>query len=338
MIKVGVIGSGYWGPKLVRNLYHLPDAEVAWVCDLRQERLDHVKALYPEIRTTRDYRDLLASDVDAVVVATPVRTHHHLAMEVLRAGRHLLVEKPIAASVQEAEEIVGEGEKRNLVVMAGHTFEYNPAVEAVKKLIASGALGEVYYINGTRVNLGLFQPDINVLWDLAPHDTSILLFVLGLEPETVSARGGAYVQRAKGIHDVAYLTYYFPNGVLADIRVSWLDPCKVRRYTFVCSERMLVYDDVEPKDKILIYDKGVEVPPYTDTEEEFHLSYRTGGTVSYPIAWTEPLRIECQHFLDCIREGKEPRSSGRIGLKVVKVLEAAQLSLLNGGRREAVAW
>jgi len=336
MIKVGVVGGGYWGPKLARNFHHLPDADLAWVCDLRPERLDHLKQLYPHVQTTCNFHDLLASDVDAVVLATPVHTHHRLALEALHSGRHVLVEKPIAASVGEAEEIVREGDRRNLVVMVGHTFEYNPAVEAVRDIISSGTLGEVYYINGTRVNLGLFQSDINVLWDLAPHDTSILLFVLGLEPEMVSARGGAYVQRAKGIHDVAYLTYYFPNGVLADVRVSWLDPCKVRRYTFVGSKKMLVYDDIEPENKILIYDKGVEIPPYSDTVEQFHLSYRTGETVPYPITWVEPLRAECQHFLDCIRDGREPRSSGKIGLKVVKILEAAQHSLMNGGQRQRI--
>jgi predicted dehydrogenase len=224
------------------------------------------------------------------------------------------------------------------VVMVGHTFEYNPAVETTKSIVESGELGEIYYINATRVNLGLFQPDINVMWDLAPHDISILLFVLGMDPETVSARGATYVQRAKGIHDVAYISLYFPNGVMADVRVSWLDPCKIRRYTIVGSKKMLVYDDIEPEDKILIYDKGVDVPPYSDTEEEFHLSYRYGDVVPHPVEWVEPLRSECQHFLDCIREGKEPRSSGRVGLKVVRVLETAQQSLMNGGRRETIQW
>jgi predicted dehydrogenase len=222
--------------------------------------------------------------------------------------------------------------------MVGHTFEYNPAVETTKSIVESGELGEIYYINATRVNLGLFQPDINVMWDLAPHDISILLFVLGMDPETVSARGATYVQRAKGIHDVAYISLYFPNGVMADVRVSWLDPCKIRRYTIVGSKKMLVYDDIEPEDKILIYDKGVDVPPYSDTEEEFHLSYRYGDVVPHPVEWVEPLRSECQHFLDCIREGKEPRSSGRVGLKVVRVLETAQQSLMNGGRRETIQW
>jgi len=223
------------------------------------------------------------------------------------------------------------------VVMVGHTFEYNPAVEAVKKIVASGELGEVYYVNCTRVNLGLFQPDINVVWDLAPHDVSILLFVLGSEPETVSARGSAYVQRKAGIHDVAYLTLYFPNGVMADVRVSWLDPCKIRRYTLVGSEKMLVYDDIA-ENKILIYDKGVEIPPYSDTVEEFHLSYRYGDVTVHPVDWMEPLKVQCEHFLTCIREGKEPRSSGKVGLRVVRVLEAAQYSLLNGGMRANIIW
>ncbi|TET50588.1 MAG: Gfo/Idh/MocA family oxidoreductase [Anaerolineales bacterium] len=337
MSKIGVIGCGYWGPKLARNFHQLGESQLAWVCDKRVDRLEHVKQLYPQVRTTEDYRDMLASDVDAVVVATPVCHHHPLALAALRAGKHVLVEKPIAASVQEAEEIVAEGERLDRVVMVGHTFEYNAAVETMKKIIGSGELGRIYYINATRVNLGLFQPDINVVWDLAPHDVSILLFALGLDPDEVSARGGICVQREKGIHDVAYLTLYFPNGVLADVRVSWLDPCKIRRYTVVGSEKMLVYDDIA-EDKILIYDKGVDVPPHSDTVEEFHLSYRHGDGTPYDVPWVEPLKAECRHFLDCIRERQEPRSSGRVGLKVVKVLEAAQRSLLNGGAREQIAW
>lgn len=339
MYKVGVIGCGYWGPKLARNFTELPDATLEWVCDFRQDRLDHIQGLYPEVKITRDHNDLLVSDIDAIVIATPVSTHHCLAMDALRAGKHVLIEKPVAANVQEAEDVVAEGERQDRVVMVGHTFEYNPAVEAMKSIVAGGELGQVYYINGTRVNLGLFQPDINVVWDLAPHDISILLYVLGQDPEKVSARGGAYVQRRKGIHDVAYLTFYFPGEVLADVRVSWLDPCKIRRYTVVGSQKMLVYDDIEPKDKILIYDKGVQRElPYSDTEEEFRLSYRYGDVLPHPVEWVEPLRVECQHFLDCIRDGKEPRSSGRVGLKVVKVLEAAQHSLVNGGVQESIAW
>jgi predicted dehydrogenase len=337
MFKVGVIGCGYWGPKLARNFHEIEEAELAWVSDLDQERLDHMKGRYPQVRTTKNYRELLSSDIDAVTIATPVSTHHDLALEAMRAGKHVMVEKPIAASVKEAEEIVAEGERLDRVVMVGHTFEYNPAVETVKEIIASGELGEIYYINGTRVNLGLFQPDINVVWDLAPHDISILRFILGLDPEQVSARGEAYVQRNKGIHDVAYLTVYFPNDVMADVRVSWLDPNKIRRYTVVGSEKMLVYDDIA-EDKVLIYDKGVDKPPYSDTVEEFHLSYRYGDVTPYPVDWHEPLKAECRHFLTCIEEGKEPRSSGKVGLRVVRVLESAQKSLLNGGLREDIAW
>ena len=210
--------------------------------------------------------------------------------------------------------------------------------EAAKAIIASGELGEIYYINSSRLNLGLFQPDINVVWDLAPHDISILRFILGMDPVSVSARGEVYVQRDKGIHDVAYLTAYFPNKVLANVWVSWLDPVKVRRYTVVGSRKMLVYDDIEPDNKVVIYDKGVEIPPYSDTEEEFHMSYRYGEAVAYPVTWVEPLQVECQDFVDCIRGGKEPRSSGWVGLRVVKVLEAAQRSLLNGGVREDIVW
>ena len=336
MLKVGVIGLGYWGPKLARNFHELPGAELAWGSDLDQSRLDHIRGLYPEVHTTRNYREVLASDVDAVCIATPVRTHYSLAMEALQAGKHVFVEKPLAACVRQAEEIIEEGDRRRRTVMVGHTFVYNPAVVAMKEIIASGQLGEIYYINSTRVNLGLFQSDINVAWDLAPHDISILLFALGMEPVTVSARGGVYVQRSKGLHDVAYLSLYFPNGVLADIRVSWLDPCKIRRYTVVGSQKMLVYDDVEPDNKIVIYDKGVDKPPYSDTEAEFQLSYRNGEAVPYPLNWVEPLRVECQQFLDCIRQGVEPRSGGRNALQVIKVLEAAQCSLLNGGTKEVV--
>jgi predicted dehydrogenase len=330
-IKVGVIGCGYWGPKLARNFYELPDAQLEWVADLNQDRLDDIKSLYPEVRATRDADQILASDVDAVVIATPVSGHYSLAMDSLRAEKHVLVEKPLAACTDHAEEIVAEGERQDRTVMVGHTFVYNPAVSVMKEVIADGQLGEVYYANGVRVNLGLFQPDINVIWDLAPHDLSILSYVLDMEPVSVSAHGGIYVQPEKGIHDVAYISLNFPNDVFADIRVSWLDPIKVRQYTIVGSEQMLVYDDIEPVNKIMIYDKGVDIPPYSSTEEEFHLSYRVNEGVPHPLVWSEPLRGECQHFLDCIRTGEEPQSSGKIGLQMIRVLESIQYSLLNNG-------
>lgn len=337
MVRVGVIGLGYWGPKLARNFHELADAKLEWVCDLDQSRLDHIKSLYPDVHATRDYRELLASDVEAVSIATYVRTHYPLAIEALRAGKHILVEKPLAACVEQARAIVAEGERQARTVMVGHTFVYNPAVLAVKEIIASGSLGQLYYINGTRVNLGLFQPDINVVWDLAPHDISFLIFALGMMPISASARGDICVQKKKMLHDVAHLSFFFPNDVVADVQISWLDPCKIRRYTLVGSRKMLVYDDLEPVNKILIYDKGVDVlPPYSDTEEEFHLSYRNGDAVLYPVNWVEPLKIQCQHFLTCITQGKEPLSSGRVGLQVIQILESTQYSLLDGGKPEVI--
>lgn len=336
MLNVGVVGLGYWGPKLARNWCELPEAKLEWVCDLDSSRLGHVARLYPGVYASQNYHEVLESDIDAVCIATPVRSHYRLAMDALCAGKHILVEKPLASCVEQAGEIVREGERRGLVVMAGHTFVYNPAVVAMKEIIDAGTLGRIYYINSIRVNLGIFQPDVNVAWDLAPHDLSILMFVLGEIPIKASARGETYVQRHKALHDVAFINLVFPSGIMADIRVSWLDPVKIRRYTVVGSEKMLVYDDVESQNKIMIYDKGVDIPPYSDTVEEFSLSYRTGEGVPHPIVWEEPLKIECQHFVDCITHGRVSRSNGRMGLEVVRILEAAQHSLLNGGGREAI--
>ena len=335
-IKIGVIGAGYWGPKLARNFYELEEGRLEWVADLDPARLDHVKSLYPDVQTTQDVSEVYASDVDAVVIATPVSTHYQLAMDSLQAGKHILVEKPITACVDQAQEIVAKGEQLERVVMVGHTFVYNPAVEAIREIIADGQLGEIYYINGVRANLGLFQPDINVAWDLAPHDISILSYVLDKEPVSVSAHGGVYVQQEKRIHDVAYISLYYQNGVFAEIRSSWLDPIKVRQYTFIGSKKMLVYDDIEQVNKIVIYDKGADLPPYSDTEEEFHISYRSNEGIPYPLQWSEPLRGECQHFLDCISDGSEPRSSGRSGYQTVRVLESIQYSLINGGKQEVI--
>jgi predicted dehydrogenase len=338
MIKIGVVGCGYWGPKQARNFHEMPEAELAWVCDFRQDRLEHMQRLYPEARVTTSYEEVLASDVDAVVLATPVSTHCNLALLALGAGKHVLVEKPLAASAREARSIARAAERLGLTAMVGHTFVYNPAVEAVKEIIASGELGEIYYVNGARVNLGLFQPDINVLWDLAPHDISILMHILGSVPLTVSAKGGVFVQKDRGIHDMANVSARFPDGVLADIRVSWLDPVKYRLYTVVGSKRMLVYDDIAAVDKVMIFDKRVEVPPYSDTEQEFRASYFSGEGVPYPVEWSEPLRRQCSHFVHCIETGEVPLSSAQVGVKVVQVLEAADRSLHNGGCWEDIEW
>jgi predicted dehydrogenase len=333
--SVAVVGLGYWGPKLARNFHELPASQLAWVCDLDQARVEHVAGLYPGVRATRDFGAVLASDVESVVIATPVSTHYPLAMAALAAGKHVMVEKPLAASSTEALDIAETAERRGLAAMVGHTFQYNPAVNVVRDLVCSGELGRIYYINATRVNLGLLQPDINVVWDLAPHDVSILLHVLGTDPYQVSAAGQVYIQRKKAIHEVAYMTLFFPGQILANVRVSWLDPVKQRSITVVGSRKMLVYDDIA-QDKVRLFDIGVEVPPYSDTPEQFHMSYRHGPETSVPVPWQEPLRLECQAFVDWVDTGRAPVSDAWMGAKVVRILETAQKSLLNGGGRENI--
>jgi predicted dehydrogenase len=329
-IKIGVIGSGYWGPKLARNFNDIAGAGLEMVADLREDRLAEIKQLYPEIRTTRNYEDLLASDLDAIAIATPVNTHYPLAKEALFAGKHLFVEKPITSNAAQADELVALAADQGLTLMVGHTFVYNPAVQAVREIIQSNQLGKIYYLNSTRVNLGLLQPDINVMWDLGPHDISILQYILGANPTRVSARGACFVNTTRNLQEVVFLVLFFEDGVMANLRLSWLDPVKQRRLTVVGRNKMLVYDDIA-EDKVVIFDKGVEVPAYSVTEEEFRASYRHGDETVYPLEWVEPLRVECEHFLDCIRAGKKPISSGEQGAKVLRVLETAQRSLLNGG-------
>ncbi len=329
-LKVGIVGYGYWGPKLARNFQELPDVTFAMLADLNVNRLTECQTTYPDVETTQNYHDLLKSDVDAVVVATPVYTHYQLVRKALLAGKHVLVEKPITAHSEEAEELIALAQAHNLILMVGHTFEYNPAVEAVREIVQSGILGNIYYLNSTRVNLGLLQPDINVMWDLGPHDISMIRFILGQDPVKVSARGGVYINTRCNLHEVAYLVMTFADGTMANLRLSWLDPVKQRQLTVVGSKKMLVYDDIADN-KIVIYDKGVEIPPYSVTEDEFHASYRHGEEAVYPLNWVEPLKVECSHFLQAIRTRTSPRSNGEAGLKVVKVLEMAQRSLLNGG-------
>ncbi len=331
-IKLGVIGCGYWGPNLIRNFVEIPTADVVAVADLDEDRLTFIGNRYPAIKVTQNYHELFKMGLDAIVIATPPATHYQLAMECLGQGLHVLVEKPLTLSSQTAKELVDYAKEMDAILMVGHTFEYNPAVRALRDLVQTGSLGTIYYIDGVRANLGLFQRDLNVIWDLATHDISILLYVLGMEPLTVSAQGSACV--FDNIHDIAYLHMTFPQNVLAHIRISWLDPCKVRRITVVGSKKMAVYDDVESNEKIRIYDKGVEVPPYTSTFEEFKLSYRYGDVVIPHLSHMEPLRVECNHFLDSIMNKTQPLSNGESGLRVVKVLEAAERSLTNHGIQE----
>jgi predicted dehydrogenase len=329
-VRVGIIGLGYWGPKLARNFHDIPGVVVEMAADLRQDRLDDLRKFYPDIHVTLNYKDLFNDHMDAVVIATPVSTHYTLSREALAAGKHVLVEKPITNNSVKGAELLNLAQQKNVRLMVGHTFVYNPAVEMVRQIIQSGELGVVYYLDATRVNLGLLQPDINVMWDLAPHDLSILGYILGFDPVKVSAFGALYVNRSRKLPEVVYMNLRFENGVIANIRVSWLDPVKMRRLTVVGSKKMLVYDDIR-ENKVILYDKGVEVPPYSVTEEEFRASYRNGSETVVPIKWSEPLRAECEHFIDCIRSGTSPRSDGTTGLKIVKILESAQRSMTNGG-------
>jgi len=331
-IKIGVIGCGYWGPNLIRNFYELKNSDLVAVADLREERLVQIKDRYPKVQVTKDYRDLFSMDLDAAVVATPPFSHYHIAKDCLEHDLSVFVEKPITLNSRDAEDLIRIAGERDLRLMVGHTFEYNSAINVLKEIIQSGELGEVYYLDAARLNLGLYQPQSNVVWDLAPHDISILLHILESDPLSVSARGSTSL--FKGIHDNAYLHLVFPGTIEANIHVSWLEPCKVRRITVVGSRKMAVFNDLEPVEKIRIYDKGVDVPSYTNTYDEFKLNYRYGDVVIRHIPFVEPLRVECSHFVECIQSGTIPQSDGWQGLRVVKVIEAATRSLKNGGTQE----
>lgn len=328
-VRVGLIGCGYWGPNLVRNFVELPNVEVVAVADLNQQRLAHIASRFPGVNVTTDFRTFFDMGIDAVVVATPPATHYPIARECLLNGMSVLVEKPLTLNSAHAEELVALAEARGLTLMVGHTFEYNSAVHELKRLMDTNELGQVYYIDAVRVNLGLYSPKNSAMWDLAPHDISIILYLLGHDVVSVSAQGAACV--FPSIHDIVYLNLTFASGVVAHVRVSWLDPSKTRRITLVGSKKMVVYDDVEPLEKIKIYDKGVDRPPYTDTYGDFQLSYRYGDVVIPHINFVEPLRQETSHYIDCIINKKVPQSNGLVGLNVVKVLEAAEWSLRNGG-------
>ncbi len=329
-IKIGVIGCGYWGPNLVRNFRSLPDCHLKMMSDLNEGRLAHLKSLYPEVEGAADHRHLLnGSGLDAVVIATSVKTHYPLAKACLQAGKHTFIEKPMAASSAECLELVEIARKKGVVLMVGHTFLYSPAVRKIKELVDQGDIGEIRYICARRLNLGLYQKDINVAWDLAPHDISIALHIMGDQPVTVNCRGSAHV--TPGVEDVTSMCLSFPRQRAAMIHSSWLDPRKVREMTIVGSRRMIVYDDVAPLEKIRVFDARVERPPHYDTFAEFHYAYHYGDVYSPYIKQEEPLKTECQHFLDCIRHGTVPISDGRQGMELVRILEASSESLKQGG-------
>jgi len=342
MIGVGVIGCGYWGPNLLRNFTRSPLAEVIGVAEMSPERRAFVERAHPGMKTTSDHRFLLDDPkVQAVVVATPASTHAALCIEALEAGKHVMVEKPMAMNVAEAEAIVACAKRVQKQVLVGHTFVYNPAVLALKDAIDEGSLGEVYYLYGQRLNLGIVRQDVNAMWNLAPHDISIALFLFGESPEAVSATGACYLQ--PGIEDVVFVNLHFPSGKIAHLHVSWLDPGKVRRMTVVGSKQMVVYDDVA-ENKLAFYDKGIDrvgiVPAQADgrapmsqpSDFGLHQLVKRAGDIHLPmINFTEPLASEVEHFLRCVAENKTPRSDAEAGLEVVRVLEAASQSLAAKG-------
>jgi predicted dehydrogenase len=329
-LNVGVVGCGYWGPNLIRNFRALPDCRLKMMCDVSEERLAHLKSLYPEVEASTDYSHMLnGAGVDAVVIATNVRLHHPMAKASLMAGKHTFIEKPMAASSEQCEELVEIAKRKGLVLMVGHTFLYSPAVRKIKEVVEWGDLGEIRYISARRLNLGLFQKDINVAWDLAPHDISIILHIMEEQPLSVNCRGSAHV--TPGIEDVTLMCLNFRNNRSAMIHSSWLDPRKTREMTIVGSKRMIVYDDIAPIEKIKIFDARVERPPHYDTFGEFQYAYHYGDMYVPYIKQEEPLRSECQHFLDCIREGISPMTDGRRGHDLVKILEASSQSLKQGG-------
>jgi len=331
MIQVGVIGYGYLGPNLVRNFMAAPGSSVVAVADLREERLQPLRKLYPSLKTTKDAASVINdSTVDAVIIATPVSSHFELAVAALEAGKHVLVEKPLATTSDQARQLIDIAAARKLVLLVDHTFVYTDAVRKMRELITTGALGEIYYYDAVRVNLGLFQHDINVIWDLAIHDLSIMDFVLPDKPVAVSATGISHVPGQP--ENVAYITLFFPNRQIAHVHVNWLTPVKVRHTLIGGSEKMILYDDLEPSEKIKVYDKGITVTPRPEDVYKLLVSYRSGDMYAPRLDNTEALQNEALHFIDCIENGASPETDGQAGLRMVSMIEAAEKSLIGRGR------
>jgi predicted dehydrogenase len=330
VIAVGVIGYGYWGPNLVRNFMEAPGCRVGFVTDLRSERLSAVAARYPTIKLSTNYRDLINDPaVDAVAIATPVSTHFDLAMAALRAGKHVLVEKPMTATSEQALALIDEADKRGLALMVDHTFVYTNAVKKIREFTQNGELGDIYYYDSVRINLGLFQHDVNVLWDLAVHDLSIMDYVLTQTPVSVSATGFAHV--AGQPENIAYMTMFFDGRLIAHVHVNWLAPVKVRRTLLGGSRRMIVFDDLEASEKIKVYDRGISVNPSPENVYQMLIGYRAGDMWAPQLPLGEALQAEARHFIECIEQRRTPTTDGQAGLRVVRLLEAATLSMAQRG-------
>lgn len=332
MVRIGVVGYGYWGPNLVRNFAETPGAEVAAVADLDTGKLATVKRRFPAVHTTTNFNDLLSdSSIDAVAIATPVNTHFELAMAALKAGKHVWVEKPMTETSEQARQLIDEAQKRNLVLLVDHTFIYTGAVTKMKSLIEGGDVGQVLYYDSVRVNLGLFQRDVSVISDLAVHDFSILDYLLGEHPVAVSANGTNHFPGTP--ENLAYVTLFYDSGTIAHTSVSWLAPVKVRQIYLGGTKKMITYDDLEPTEKIKIYDKGVSFTDDPEKIQEMRVGYRTGDMWAPKLDETEALRLEGAHFVDCIVNNKVPKTDGQLGLRVVELIEATSQSMRRKVRR-----
>jgi predicted dehydrogenase len=336
MVNVALVGLGYWGPNLLRNFAALENANVVALCDLDAKRVEATRRRFcPNAKIIEDHQSLADErDIDAVVIATPIRTHFELGSLFLSSGKHVFIEKPLARTVEECRALIDLAQQQNRVLMVGHVFEFNVAVQRIKQYLDSGELGKLFYVYSQRVNLGRIQHDVNALWSFAPHDISIMNYWLGNEAIKVSARGFSYL--SSGVEDVVFVTLEYPGGIGANLHLGWLDPRKVRLMTLVGSKKMLVYDDVSLDAKIQLYDKGIaqlhdflEAP---ETFAEFQFQIRSGDMVTPTLQFGEPLQNECRHFIDCIEKGEEPITDGLNGLRVVRVLEAAERSLKLGGQ------
>jgi predicted dehydrogenase len=325
LLRIAVVGCGYWGSKHIRVLHGIPQVERVIAVDSCEERLLSLKRVFPDLETYLRL-DLALDRADALIIATPPRTHASLALLGMRAGKSVLVEKPLATETVDGRRMIEEASARSLVLMAGHTFEYNAAVWMLREFVQTGELGRIHYIDSARLNLGLYQSDVNVIWDLAPHDVSIFNFVLGARPTSVQAWGARHGHRS--LEDVAYLRLLYPSlGVTANIHVSWLDPCKVRRMTVVGSEKMAVYNDLATEERVRIFDKGVVLPADGTNLQDMPMSYRYGEIRSPYVPFEEPLIVEDREFVSCLLEGRQPRTDGDNGLAVVQALECANISL-----------
>jgi predicted dehydrogenase len=325
VIGIGVIGYGYWGPNLVRNFAETDGARMRRVCDLSPERLAAVARRYPTVETSRDVGELLRDpEIDAVVIATPVRTHFDIALAALEAGKHVLLEKPMTETADQARRLIETAERRQRVLMVDHTFVYTPAVQKIRDLIASGEVGDIYYYDSLRVNLGLFQSDVNVIWDLAVHDFSILLYALGEKPIAISANAATPIPRS--VESMAYISLFFKSGTIAHVNVNWLAPVKIRQTLIGGSRKMIVFDELAPSEKIKVYDKGVTMTDDPGTIHQLRIGYRSGDMWAPQLSNREALQAEAEHFVACVARGTPPLTGGQMGLTVVELLEAASKS------------